>query len=78
MSDYTGAATTVPNVIHGVQQELAPGAVAAAFPQNTIKTPTKNFSIVYQGLHINGTKNIPLVCDAQMLAALAACAAPVV
>ncbi|MDE2354167.1 MAG: hypothetical protein KGL17_04000 [Betaproteobacteria bacterium] len=78
MSDYTGAATTVPMVINGVHAELAPASVAAAVPGKTVKTPTKNFTITYQGLHISGMKGIPIVCDAAMLAALTATSAPVV
>lgn len=78
MSDYTGAATTVPMVINGVHAELSPAAVAAAVPTKTVKTPTKNFSISYQGMHIAGMKGIPLVCDAAMLTALTATGAPVV
>ncbi len=78
MSDYTGAPTTVTNVVNGVHQELTAAQVSTAYGSGNIKTPTKNFTLNYKGLHINGFKNIPIVCDAALLAALAAVGAPVV
>lgn len=78
MSDYTGAPTTIGNVINGVHQELTPAQAATAYGAPNVKTPTKNFTLNYKGMHLNGFKGIPIVCDAALLAALAATGAPVV
>lgn len=79
MSDYLGAATTVPAAVgNGQHAEYTPAQAASAFASaGTIKTPTKNFTIMYLGRHIEGRKGIPMVCDAGLVAALTAHSAPV-
>ena len=78
MSDYTGAATTVSNVVNGVHQELTAAQTSTAYGSGNIKTPTANFTLPYKGSHVQGRKGIPLVCDAALRAALSAAGAPVV
>jgi hypothetical protein len=80
MSDYTGAATTVPAAVGNSQiADYTPAQATAAFSGvGTIKTPTKNFTVMHQGRHVEGRKGIPLVCDAGLLATLTAQSAPVV
>ncbi|MFC4526408.1 hypothetical protein ISN76_12950 [Dyella halodurans] len=79
MSDYTGAPTSIPHAAGlGQLQELTAAQLTTKYGAGNIKTPTKNFSINYKGQHLVGYKNIPIVCDAPLLAALAAAGAPVV
>lgn len=78
MSDYTGSPTSIPHAAAiGQLQELTAAQISTKYGAGNIKTPTKNFSINYKGQHIVGYKNIPIVCDAALLSALAAFGAPV-
>ena len=79
MAVDTSLPTTVAHAMgNGQHAPLTPAQITTKYGSGNIKTPTKNFSITYMGLHIVGYKNIPIVCDAALLAALAACGAPVV
>lgn len=79
MADFQGNPNTVSNTApNGVLQELTPAQASTVYGGGNIKTPTKNFTLNYKGLHVNCFKNVPLICDAAMLAALAATSAPVV
>ena len=79
MADYTGNPTSVPHATGvGVLQELTPAQITTKYGAGNIKTPTKNFTLNYKGLHLNCFKNMPIVCDAALLAAFAATNAPVV
>lgn len=79
MADSNGTPNTVPHSGGGgVLQELTPAALVAKYGAGNVKTPTKNFSIKFGNGHVNGLKGIPIVCDAALLAALAAASAPVV
>ena len=80
MSDYTGAATTVPAAVgNGQIADYTPAAATTAFASAcTIKKPTKNFAVIHNGRVISGRKGIPIVCDATLLATLAAHNAPVI
>lgn len=78
MADYTGAPNTVPNVTKGVMQEMTPAQASTAYGSGNIKTPTKNFTLNYKGLHMSCFKGVPIICDAALLAALVAVSAPVV
>ncbi|QBP09368.1 hypothetical protein [Cupriavidus metallidurans] len=79
MADYQGNPNTVPHAAgNGQMQELTAAQISAKYGAGNVKTPTRNFSINYRGQHIVGYKNVPIVCDAALLAALAATGAPVV
>lgn len=79
MSDYLGAPTSTPVAVgNGQHAELSSSQVASKFSGFTIKTPTKNFTFNVGANHVQAYKNIPLVCDAAMLAQLTAISAPVV
>lgn len=79
MADSRGNPNTISNVApNGVLQELTPAQASTVYGGGNIKTPTKNFTLNYKGMHVNGFKGVPLVCDAALLAALAATSAPVV
>ncbi|QMV33441.1 hypothetical protein 8G_00009 [Ralstonia phage Hyacinthe] len=79
MSDYTGAPNTIPHAVgNGQMQELSAAQITTKYGSGNIKTPTRNFSINFKGMHIVGYKNVPMVCNAALLAALAATNAPVV
>jgi hypothetical protein len=79
MADYTGTPNTTSLVnTNGIQSEASAAQVTTIFGAGKIKTPTKNFTLNYGGLHLNGFKGVPLVCDTALLAALAATGAPVV
>ncbi len=79
MADFQGNPNTVSNVsANGTIQELAPAAVATVYGAGNIKTPTRNFTLNYKGIHLNCIKNVPIVCDAALLAAFTATSAPVV
>lgn len=80
MSDFQGNPNTVSSVgPNGVTQELTPAQATASVPAGyTIKTPTKNFTLTYKSIHMNCFKGVPLICDASMLLALTATAAPVI
>lgn len=78
MSDSTGAPNSVPHAVGtGQLQELTPAQVVTKYGAGNVKTPTKNFTLNYKGLHMNCFKGIPIVCDASLLAALVATSAPV-
>ncbi len=78
MSDFTGNPNTVTHVVNGQISELTPAQISTVYGSGNIKTPTKNFTLSYKGIHLNCFKNIPIVCDAALIAAFAATGAPVV
>lgn len=79
MADFQGNPNSLPHVSSsGVLQELTAAQAATKFGAGNIKTPLKNFTLNYKGLHMNCFKNVPIVCDAALIAAFAATSAPVV
>lgn len=79
MADSNGAPNTLPSIgKNGIEQELTAAQAATVYGSGNIKTPTKNFSLNYKGLHLNCFNGVPIVCDAALLAAFAATSAPVV
>lgn len=79
MADFQGNPNTLPNAAaNGVMQELTAAQAATVYGSGNIKTPTKNFTLNYKGLHMNCLKNVPIVCDAALIAAFAASSSPVV
>lgn len=79
MADYMGSPNTIPHAAgNGQLQELTAAQISTKYGSGNIKTPTANFSINYKGQHLVGYKNIPIVCDAALIAALTAAGAPVV
>lgn len=79
MADSNGTPNTIPHAAgNGQVQELTAAQIVTKYGAGNVKTPTKNFTLNYKGTHLNALKNIPIVCDAALLAALAATGAPVV
>lgn len=79
MADSRGNPNTICQVTsNGILAEISPATAATIYGAPNIKTPTKNFTLNYRGMHLNCFKNVPLICDAALLAALAAISAPVV
>ena len=75
-----GASTvqdTVPVAIGQSITNQTPSQLATTFGAGNIRTPTKNFSLKYNGHTLSYTKNVPFVVDAPLLAALTAANAPV-
>lgn len=71
-------ADTVPVAIGSVVQNHTPAMLSTLYGAGNIRTPTKNFSIRYNGHTLSYQKNVPFVVDAALLAALTAVNAPVV
>lgn len=61
----------------GVTQALTAAQLSTKFGAGNIRTPSKNFSITYQGQHLSFTKNVPFVVDAGLAAYLTSINAPV-
>ena len=79
MADNTGTPNTVPHAAgNGQIQELTATQVTTKYGASNIKTPTRNFTLNYRGMHLTCLKSVPIVCDAALLAAFAATGAPVV
>ncbi len=79
MADSQGNPNTVPVVVgNGQLQDMTPAQISTKYGAGNIKTPTKNFTLNYQGIHMQCFKNVPIVCDATLLAAFTATGAPVV
>lgn len=79
MADNTGTPNTIPHAAgNGQIQELTAAQITTKYGAALIKTPTKNFTLNYRGMHLACFKNIPVVCDAALIAAFAATGAPVV
>lgn len=77
MSDSIGNPTTVTNVVNGVIQEQTAAQISAQYGAGNVKTASRSFAINHKGLHVNFFKGMPVVCDAALIAALAATGAPV-
>lgn len=54
-----------------------PAQVIAQFGAGNVKTASKDFVIHFRGSPIHFRKNIPVVCSAELIAALTAANAPV-
>ena len=79
MADSNGNPNSVPHAVgDGTLQELTAAQASTKYGSGNIKTPTKNFTLNYKGMHMNCFKNVPIVCDAALLAAFAATGSPVV
>lgn len=79
MADNTGTPNTIPHAVgNGQIQEMTAAQITTKYGAALIKTPTKNFTMNFHGAHMTCRKNIPIVCDAALLAAFAAINAPVV
>lgn len=79
MADYTGAPTTIPHAVgNGQLQEMTAAQITTKYGSGNVKTPTRNFVVRRNGHHVFGYKNMPIVCDAALLATLSATNAPVV
>jgi hypothetical protein len=68
---------TVPVIQNGVLSSKTPAQLIAAFSSNS-KTPTKNFSVHFNGHTLSFQKNVPFVTTPDLLAALTAQNAPIV
>lgn len=64
--------------VNNVLGQLTAPQMAAAYPLLTAKTATKSFSLPYNGHVVFFEKGRPVMCDAGLLASLAAASAPVV
>ncbi len=69
-------ADVIPSVINGVVKAETTAVYKTANP--TAKTPTKNFSVHYNGHTLSFKSGIPFVPDAGLLALLVAMNAPIV
>lgn len=58
--------------------ELTPTELTAKYSGSTLKTPSQNFAMPYNGIILNCRSGIPIMCDAALLAAFTASSAPVV
>ena len=69
---------TVPVAIGSVIQNHSQAALTNVFGAGNIKTPTKSFSIFYNGHTLSFNKGVPFVADSALQATLTANSAPVV
>jgi hypothetical protein len=74
MADSNGAPNTVPHTAgNGQCLEYTPAQLATKYGAGNVKTPTANFTFLFQGQHMNCLKNIPVVClEPGLLAAMIA------
>lgn len=63
---------------NNVVGQLTASQMSAKYAGLTQKTPTKNFTFNFLGQHITFEKGHPVMCAANLVAALTAAAAPVV
>jgi len=64
--------------LNNVVGMLTPAQLTTKYPAATLKTATKDFGFHFQGHTVNFLKGVPVMCAANLLAALAAASAPVV
>lgn len=67
-----------PHHVANVLGLLTSAQLSTAYSGSTVKTATKDFSMPYKGHVVGFNRGQPVVCDAAMVAALAAAGAPVV
>lgn len=73
----TGKVAVFPDMVNGGVQQLTAAELTSKYSGLTLKTPTKNFSITYRGVHISCLSGVPIMCDAGLLGAFTASSAPV-
>ena len=75
-----GTSLLVDSVSHAIGngqiQSLSTAQVSTKYT-GAVKTPSANFSMVFQGQHLSFTKNVPFPTTPDLLAALTAAGAPV-
>lgn len=69
---------TVACATNGSLAQLTGTQLGTLYGAGNVKTPTKDFTLNYKGHHVQFFNGVPVVCDAQLLAALTAISAPVV